>query len=54
MTIEEALKMEEALKEALDLIDDTEVPEPMLIETEEDRRLAMGLLFERWRNSLFE
>ena len=44
----------EAVLKALDLLDDTEVPEPMPIETEEDRKLAMGFLFERWRNSLFE
>ena len=43
-----------AFKEALDLLDDTEVPEPMPIETEEDRKLAMGFLFWRWKNSLFE
>ena len=43
-----------ALSEVLDLLDDTEVPEPMPIETEEDRKLAMGFLFWRWKNSLFE
>lgn len=43
-----------AFQEVLDLLDDTEVPEPMPIETEEDRKLAMGFLLWRWKNSLFE
>ena len=48
------MTIEEAFEEALNLLDDTEVPEPMPIETEEDRKLAVGLLLWRLKNSLFE
>ena len=45
---------EAAFEEALNLLDDYETSTPMPIETEEDRKLAMGFLLWRWKNSLFE
>ena len=47
-------QVESVLEAVLDFLDDTEVPEPMPIKTEEDRKLAMGFLFWRWKNNLFE
>ena len=43
----------EAIIEANKLLDDTEVPEPIPIESEEDRRLLLHYILWKWQNSLF-